>query len=43
MLRRCWELLRNELNKQNINNIELFMNYIFSGLFELLKGKKEKY
>ena len=41
MLRHCWELLRNELNKYNINNIELFMNYIFSGLFELLKGKKE--
>ena len=41
MLTNCWELLKNELSKYNINNTELFMNYIFCGLFEIMKGKKE--
>ena len=41
MLTNCWELLNNELNKYNINDIEAFMDYIFCGLFEILKGTKE--
>jgi len=41
MLTNCWELLSNELNKYNINDIGAFMDYIFCGLFEILKETKE--
>lgn len=41
MLTNCWELLKNELNKYNINNAELFMDYIFCSLFEIMKEKKK--
>ena len=39
-----WELLKSELNKKKINDIELFMNYIFFDIFKLLKvGNKSNY
>lgn len=41
MLTNRWELLKNELNKYNINNAELFMDYIFCSLFEIMKEKKK--
>ena len=36
-----WKLLENELNKKKINNIELFMNFIFFDLFNLLNKHQE--
>ena len=41
MIKNCWELLKEELYKKKINNIELFMNYIFSDLFNLLNSQQE--
>ena len=41
MITKCWELLREELFKKKVNNIELFMNYIFSDLFNLLNSQQE--
>ena len=36
----CWELLKLELNKIGINSIDIFMNYIFFDLFEMLNKKE---
>ena len=41
MLTTCWKLLEKELYKKNINSIELFMNYIFFDLFNLLNKQEE--
>ena len=35
-LNECWNILKNELLKENINYIEHFMNYIFIDLFPVL-------
>ena len=36
-----WNLLKNELLKENIDSIEKFMSYIFTELFPLLNNKKK--
>ena len=41
MLTTCWKLLEKEFYKKNINSIELFMNYIFFDLFNLLNKQEE--
>jgi hypothetical protein len=33
ILRECWELLKNELNKKDIYITDIFMKYIFFDLF----------
>ena len=37
----CWNLLKNELLKENIDSIEDFMHYIFVDLFKLLNSQKK--
>ena len=41
MITKCWELLKEELYKKKINKIELFMDYIFYDLFDLLNKQPE--
>ena len=36
VLTECWEMIKFELKKLDINSIEIFMNYIFSDLFSAL-------
>ena len=36
IIHECWELLKIELSKQEISEIEIFMNYIFFDLFSVL-------
>ena len=36
----CWNILRNELLKININSIEDFMNYIFVDIFQILNNEE---
>ena len=40
-LSQCWNLLKNELLKENIDSIEKFMSYIFTELFQLLNKEKK--
>ena len=40
-LNECWNILKNELLKENIDSIEEFMNYIFVELFNLLNDNKK--
>jgi len=40
-LSQCWNLLKNELLKENIDSIEKFMSYIFTELFPLLNNEKK--
>ena len=40
VIRECWEMINNELNKLGINSIDIFMNYIFSDLFSALNKHK---
>jgi len=40
-LNECWNILKNELLKENIDSIEEFMNYIFVELFNLLIDDKK--
>ena len=35
-LSECWNILKNELSKENVDSIEKFMSYIFSDLFPIL-------
>ena len=44
-LNECWILLKNELSKEGINSIEIFMNFVFKDLFEKLHEQDyiEKY
>ena len=37
----CWNILKNELLKENIDSIEKFMSYIFSDLFPILNNGKK--
>ena len=37
----CWNILKNELLKENIDSIEKFMYYIFSDLFKILNKEKK--
>ena len=37
----CWNILKNELLKENIDSIEKFMSYIFSDLFPILNKEKK--
>jgi len=39
-LNECWNILKNQLLKQNIDSIEKFMSYIFSDLFPILNTEK---
>ena len=39
-LNECWNILKRELLKENIDSIEEFMNYIFVDLFNLLNKQK---
>ena len=39
MLTECWELLKKELMKNDINVIDVFMNYIFFDLFNELNNQ----
>ena len=40
-LNECWNLLKNELLKENIDSIDNFMSYIFTELFPLLNNEKK--
>ena len=40
-LNECWNILKNELLKENIDSIEKFMSYIFSDLFLILNQEKK--
>ena len=40
-LNECWNLLKNELLKENIDSIENFMSYIFTELFPLLNNENK--
>ena len=40
LINELWQLLKIELNNKGINNIELFMNYIFNDLFNKLNENK---
>ena len=40
-LNECWNLLKNELLKENIESIEKFMSYIFTELFPILNKEKK--
>ena len=40
-LNECWNLLKKELLKENIDSIEKFMSYIFTELFPLLNKEKK--
>ena len=37
----CWNILKNELLKENIDSIEKFMSYLFSDLFPILNKEKK--
>ena len=39
-LNECWILLKNELSKEGINSIEIFMNFTFKDLFNKLHDKE---
>ena len=41
ILTECWELLKIELNKNNISTIEVFMNYIFFDIFTELNQQSK--
>ena len=41
LLNECWELLKNELKKKNINDVEDFMDNIFSDIFPVLNQHEE--
>ena len=45
LLKECWEILKDELSKSKVDNIEIFMDYVFSDIFKLLNEQKiiEKY
>ena len=36
----CWNLLKNELSKEKINNIDIFINYTFKDLFNKLHARE---
>ena len=40
ILSECWNLIKNELLKEDIYSIEEFMNYLFVNLFPILNQKK---
>ena len=37
----CWNILKNELLKENIDSIDKFMSYIFIDLFPILNKQKK--
>ena len=45
LLTNCWISLKNELLEENINDIDMFMDYVFPYVFEILNTQKsiEKY
>jgi hypothetical protein len=40
-LNECWNILKNELLKENIDSIEKFMSYLFADLFPILNKEKK--
>ena len=37
----CWNILKNELLKENIDSIDKFMSYIFIDLYPILNKQKK--